>query len=62
MALAFISVSFLPEIKSDVKLPQSFEENVILFFKKIYEGYLFIKSQNKILQKLENCFINKIIY
>ena len=49
MALAFISVSFLPEIKSDVKLPQSFEENVILFFKKIYEGYLFIKSQNKIL-------------
>lgn len=49
MALAFLSVSFLPEIKIREKLSRDFEENVLIFFRKIYEGYLFIKSQHKIL-------------
>lgn len=47
--IAFISVSFLPELKPIQKIKGAWEEALIMFFKKIYEGYQFIKSKKSIL-------------
>ncbi len=47
--IAFISVSFLPEMKPKRKIPASFESLVLAFFRSIYEGYLFIKNKKTIL-------------
>lgn len=47
--MAFISVSFLPEIKPRKKVPESLEKLLITFFKTIYEGYKFIKENKTIL-------------
>lgn len=54
LALAFISVSFLPKLNPTQKLKafnsgRAWEEAILLFFKKIYEGYIFIKSKKQIL-------------
>jgi MFS family permease len=47
--LAFISVSFLPEMKPSTKIPQSIDKFLVTFFKSIYEGYKFIKNSKPIL-------------
>jgi len=47
--LAFISVLFLPELKSQHSLPKEFEEAVGKFFERILEGYKFIKEKKSIL-------------
>ena len=48
--LAFISVSFLPELKAQQeKLPKTFQQAVEHFFGTIVEGYEFIKEQRSIL-------------
>lgn len=47
--LAFISVSFLPELKVEETVPAKFEEAVVRFFTRITEGYHFIKEEKGIL-------------
>jgi DHA3 family macrolide efflux protein-like MFS transporter len=47
--LAFLSVSFLPDIKVEQKIPKSFEKAVFKFFERIYEGYKFIKERHIVL-------------
>ena len=47
--LAFISVYFLPELKSLNKLKGTFEESIFDFFKQILNGYKFIKENKFIL-------------
>lgn len=47
--IAFISVSFLPEMKPRKKVPENLEHLILMFFKSIYEGYEFIKSKKTIL-------------
>lgn len=47
--LAFISVSFLPDIESENKVPESIEKAVVGFFKRIIEGYEFLKSKREVL-------------
>ncbi len=46
--LAFMSVTFLPKIKS-AALPKNWEDGILDFFKRISDGYSFIKGHNKIL-------------
>jgi MFS family permease len=47
--LAFISVSFLPELKVQEGVPSNLEEAIVRFFTRISEGYYFIKGQKGIL-------------
>jgi MFS family permease len=47
--LAFISVYFLPAMRTREKIPLHFEKAFIKFFKHIYEGYRFISSNQFIL-------------
>jgi MFS family permease len=47
--LAFISVSFLPTMKTRDKMPKSFEKALFKFFKRMIEGYSFIKENRSIL-------------
>jgi MFS family permease len=47
--LAFISVSFLPTMKTRDKMPKSFEKALFKFFKRMMEGYSFIKENRSIL-------------
>lgn len=47
--LAFLSVTFLPELKSGRKLPKNFEEGFIVFFRRLSEGYYFIREHNSVL-------------
>ncbi|MFZ5932840.1 MAG: MFS transporter [Patescibacteria group bacterium] len=49
LLLAFVSVSFLPELKTRQKLPTSLEQGVVKFFGRIGEGYNFIKGNPSIL-------------
>jgi len=46
--IAFVSTTFLPEMKPSVKVPRSLDRLLITFFKSIYQGYKFIK-ENKII-------------
>ena len=47
--IAFLSTTFLPEMKPSVKVPQALDKLVITFFRSIYEGYEFIKEHKTIL-------------
>ena len=47
--LASVSVFFLPKMPVKDKIPHNFEDAFFKFFKKIYEGYIFIKGNNIIL-------------
>lgn len=47
--LAFISVSFLPKLTVEERLPSSLEEALIKFFGRISEGYYFIKEKKSVL-------------
>lgn len=48
--LAFVSVSFLPELKAEQEeIPKTFQQAVEHFFETIVEGYQFIKEQRSIL-------------
>lgn len=47
--LAFISVSFLPRQEVKDKIPTNVEKAFLKFFRNIYEGYKFIRSNNLIL-------------
>lgn len=49
LLLAFISVSFLPTMKTTDKLPKSFEKALFKFFSRMLEGYRFIKENRSIL-------------
>jgi len=46
--LAFISVSFLPAMKTRDRIPKSFEKALFKFFKRMMEGYMFIKDNRSI--------------
>lgn len=50
--LAFISVNFLPSLKMSDKLPKSFEKALAKFFKRIVEGYHYIRQDKYILLPL----------
>ncbi len=50
--VAFLSVSFLTDIKEKNKIPESFEKLIIKFFASMVEGYEFIKSHKGILYPL----------
>lgn len=47
--VAFISVSFLPKLSSRDTIPKKYEEALAKFFKRILEGYFFIKKHNSVL-------------
>lgn len=47
--IAFLSVTLLPELKRGTSLPKNLEEGISEFFKKITDGYSFIKEHNTIL-------------
>jgi MFS family permease len=47
--IAFISVSFLPEIKPRKKIPEAFDKLLLTFFRTIYDGYKYIKENKTIL-------------
>jgi len=47
--IAFISVSFLPELRVKDSIPKNFEDAFIKFFQRIIEGYRFIKSHREII-------------
>ncbi len=49
---AFISVSFLPEIKPHREVPETLEKLLLTFFESILEGYSFIKGKKYILLPL----------
>jgi MFS family permease len=50
--IAFISVSFLTDIKEKDKIPESFEKLITKFFGSIVEGYQFIKNNKNVLYPL----------
>ena len=47
--LAFISVTFLPQMKPQKKTPERLDKLLIAFFESILEGYRFIKGKRAIL-------------
>ena len=47
--LAFISVYFLPKQEVNDKIPTNLEDAFVKFFKNIYEGYKYIRSNNLII-------------
>lgn len=47
--LAFVSVSFLPKQEVKDKIPTNLEKAFLKFFRNIYEGYKFIRSNNLIM-------------
>lgn len=47
--IAFLTTTFLPEMKPARKVPESLDKLLVTFFKSIYEGYVFIKSHKSIL-------------
>jgi len=47
--LAFVSVSFLKEMKTSDSVPRSVEKAIIKFFERIIQGYRFIKDNHSIL-------------
>ncbi len=49
LLLAFISVSFLPAMKTRHKMPKNFEKAIYKFFSRMIEGYKFIKENRSIL-------------
>lgn len=50
--LAFISVSFLPNLEPTKKIPENLEALMRVFFNHIIEGYRFIKNKKSILYPL----------
>lgn len=50
--IAFVSTTFLPEMKPEKKVPEALDKFLIAFFKTIYEGYEFIKNNKAILYPL----------
>ena len=47
--LAFLSVSFLPEMRPHEVIPKKFEEAIVKFFERIMEGYVFIRDHKRVL-------------
>ena len=47
--IAFLSTLFLPKFKPKEAISKKFEEGVFDFFRHIFEGYNFIKSERKVL-------------
>lgn len=47
--IAFLSVTFLPKLKTGRKVPKAFDKIIIKFFGSILEGYRYIKSNKQIL-------------
>ncbi|OGM15137.1 hypothetical protein A2V56_00490 [Candidatus Woesebacteria bacterium RBG_19FT_COMBO_42_9] len=47
--LAFVSVSLLPKIQPSEELPVRFEEGIVNFFERIFQGYKFIKENRHVL-------------
>ena len=50
--VAFVSVSFLTDMKDKTKVPESFEKLITKFFGSIVEGYQFIKTKKAVLYPL----------
>lgn len=50
--LAFVSTSFLPDLKPRKKIPDEFEKALRSFFNSIIEGYEFIKANKSVLYPL----------
>jgi len=49
LLLAFISVSFLPTMRTRERMPRSFEKALFKFFSRMIEGYRFIRENRSIL-------------
>jgi hypothetical protein len=47
--IAFVSVSFLPEIAPRKKIPESLDKLLLTFFRTIYDGYKFIRENKTVL-------------
>lgn len=47
--VAFVSVSFLPELTVEASVPRNIEQAIVAFFSRISEGYRFIKSEKGVL-------------
>jgi MFS family permease len=60
--MAFISTYFLPKIHVQRLKLNSFEKYYISFFKSIYEGYKFIKSNNVVLIPLIVTIVTQVLF
>lgn len=60
LLVAFISVSFLTDIKEKGKIPEGFEKLITKFFASIVEGYEFIKNNKNVLYPLTLLLILQI--
>lgn len=47
--IAFVSVSFLPDIKPKTRIPKNLEKLLLTFFRSIYQGYKYIKENKTVL-------------
>lgn len=47
--IAFVSTTFLPEMKPTKAVPEALDKLLVTFFKSIYEGYEFIRDHKSIL-------------
>ena len=50
--LAFLSVNMLPKMKTQIQMSWSLDESIIDFFRKILEGYRYIKAKKRVLLPL----------
>jgi MFS family permease len=46
---AFVSVTFLPQMRPEQVIPKKFEEAIVTFFQRIMEGYVFIRDHKRVL-------------
>lgn len=47
--LAFVSTTFLPQMRPEQVIPKKFEEAIVKFFERIIEGYVFIRDHKRVL-------------
>ena len=47
--LAFLSTTFLPQMRPEQVIPKKFEEAIVKFFERIMEGYVFIRDHKRVL-------------
>jgi len=47
--VAFVSVTFLPQMRPEQVIPKKFEEAIATFFERIVEGYVFIRDHKRVL-------------
>lgn len=58
--VAFVSVSFLPKLNPEKKIPKNWEDVIKVFFDHILEGYKFIRNVKSVLYPLALLFVIQV--